>query len=162
MTTSTALLSGFDTALPQLHQPARVLDAARDALIKEFVAVHNKRKQTRAQVSFGEILESGIHLTLCENFTTIADNLVLQGDDLKINTSAWAEQRNQMRDAPLEQNSKGPTAGARRPSDDMQGGAVTSNKRHKQHEGQSASSAQALSLPVPVPLRNLRSQKRRF
>ena len=163
MTTSTTLLGGFDTALPQLHRPAQDLDAARDALIKQFVAVHNKRKQTGEQVSFDDIIGSGIHAIMFKHFAEISVNLLRGGDSVKINTSEWSKQRNAMRDAALkpENNSAAPT-GTRRASDNMEDGATTSNKRYKQREGQSASSAQALPLPGLVPSHNSRVLRRRL
>ena len=150
MTTSTTLLNGFDTALPQVQQHAQALNAIRDALLKCFVAVDKQRKRTGEQVSFKNIVEFEIHHTIINALEDIS--LALSGDDLKINVSAWAEQRNKMRDAVvMPDDTEAPVAGTRRLLDGMQDGAATSNKRYKQHEGQSASSALVLSLPVPVP-----------
>ena len=164
MTTRTTLLDGFATALPQLLKPIQDFDKLRIALVKQFTAVDRQRARTGRQVSFEDMINGKIHHTMINFLEKTADFLI--DNDLKIDVSAWADQRNKMRNAVPEDNAEASSpTGTRRPADGMQDGAATSSKRHKQYEGQSATSAQALSLPVPMLSRDRlprRSRRRRY
>ena len=144
MFSSNILLSGFRTLLPQLREPAKALDSVREALVTEFVTAHKQRKQTGEQVPYEDMVESDIHATIIDFLLRTATYLARPGRNLKINVSAWAQQRKKLRDAISEDvpQQEASTTGTRRTLDMIQEGQVLSNKRAKLHRAQSASAAQ--------------------
>ena len=150
MITSNALLSGFHMLLPQLLEPAKDLDAVRTALVKRFVAVHKQRKQTGEQVPFQDMISSGIHGAFVEFLFRTTVYLASPGRNLKIDASAWGQQRKKLRDAVSEDVPEAPVTGTRRTLDKIQEGKVLSNKRAKLHRAQSASSARPTILSGPA------------